>query len=309
MFFQISYPCAHIVLTLGFPSLTGYGLTETCGMCAILPPELLSTGPVGLPAPSVEIKLVDCKESRDLGYEACSVADAKDADGDPVLPQGEIWIRGPSVTKGYFKRPDLNVVANEDGSVPEDADGDPGSDDNQEDKGDEIKEDGKDDKKEKKKPADPVFTRDGWFRTGDVGRWNADGMLSIVDRLKNLEKLQGGEYIALERLEAIYKSYSLVGNLCLYANGDMTQPIAIVVPRKPGTSSNSDKDKILNELVDLGKKNNLSKMETPRHVIVGQEEWTPESGYVTAAQKVQRAKVAEGFKDEIEEFKKAQKEK
>ncbi|KAF5317744.1 hypothetical protein D9619_012548 [Psilocybe cf. subviscida] len=288
-------------------------------MCAFLPPELLSTGPVGLPAPSVEIKLVDCKESRDLGYEACPAAadnllcgmavDAKDADGHPVLPQGEIWIRGPSVTKGYFKRPDLNVVANEDGSVPDDVDDDSGSDDKQENKKDETNKDGKDDKKENKKPADPVFTRDGWFRTGDVGRWNADGTLSIVDRLKNLVKLQGGEYIALERLEAIYKSCGLVGNLCLYANGDMAQPIAIVVPPKPGSgsSSNSDKDKILSELVDLGKKNNLSKMEMPSHVIVGQEEWTPESGYVTAAQKVQRAKVAEGFKDEIEECKKAQK--
>ena len=37
----------------------GYGMTESCGMCAILPPELKQCGVVGLPVPSVEIKLLD----------------------------------------------------------------------------------------------------------------------------------------------------------------------------------------------------------------------------------------------------------
>ena len=63
-------------------------------MCTILPPEFLQLGNVGLPSLSVEIKLVDVPEA---GYKA-------NADQS----QGEIWICGTSVTKGYYKWEDLN---------------------------------------------------------------------------------------------------------------------------------------------------------------------------------------------------------
>ena len=103
----------------------GYGMTESCGMCAIMPPEFYSYGPVGLVMPSVEIKL---KDVPDAGYLSTNKP-----------PQGEVLIRGPSVIKGYYKRDDLNNDEN-------------------------------------------IFTKDGWLRTGDVGQFNADGTLSLVDR-------------------------------------------------------------------------------------------------------------------------------
>lgn len=105
--------------------LQGYGMTESCGMCAVLPPEYFQYGSVGLIMPSVEIKLKDVPEA---GYLSTN---------DP--PQGEVLIRGPSVIKGYYKRDDLNNDEN-------------------------------------------IFTKDGWLRTGDVGQFNADGTLSLVDR-------------------------------------------------------------------------------------------------------------------------------
>ena len=47
-----------------------------------------------------------------------------------------------------------------------------------------------------------TLTADGWFMTGDVGEWDRNGHLKIIDRRKNLVKTLNGEYIALEKVGA-----------------------------------------------------------------------------------------------------------
>jgi long-chain acyl-CoA synthetase len=39
-----------------------------------------------------------------------------------------------------------------------------------------------------------------WFHTGDVGQWHPDGVLEIVDRKKDIVKLQMGEYVSLGKV-------------------------------------------------------------------------------------------------------------
>jgi long-chain acyl-CoA synthetase len=246
--------------------IQGYGMTESCGMCAIQPPEITKFGAVGFPVPSIEIKFLDVPEA---GYLSSN---------DP--PQGEVCIRGNSVIKEYYKRPDLNS-------------------------------------------DESIFTKDGWLRTGDVGQWNPDGTLTLIDRIKNLVKLSGGEYIALEHLESVYKSCNLVANLCVHATPDAVKPLAIVIPHEQhlraalpenlSSLSLSDlvkekqvNDMILKECNAVGKKNAFKPLELLQAVILTDEEWTPENGMVTAAQKIQRKKVAEKFDDEIKEIYKKQ---
>ena len=45
-----------------------------------------------------------------------------------------------------------------------------------------------------------ALTNDGWFKTGDIGEFDKNGHLRIIDRKKNLVKTLNGEYIALEKV-------------------------------------------------------------------------------------------------------------
>ena len=74
--------------------INAYGATETCAVCTIMPPELTASHP----------------ESVGLALE-CDDISIMDADGNPVPDgqSGELWIRGPNVTPGYWN----NTAANE----------------------------------------------------------------------------------------------------------------------------------------------------------------------------------------------------
>ncbi|TNY20093.1 hypothetical protein DMC30DRAFT_270914 [Rhodotorula diobovata] len=250
--------------------IQGWGLTETTALSCVLPPSLARPGVVGVPVPCVEIQLRDFDEA---GYKADGTGPA--ARG---RQQGEICVRGPSVFKRYYNGPDLTAE---------------------------------------------VLTSDGWHLTGDIGEWTEDGLLAIIDRKKNLVKLQGGEYVALERLESIYKSCALVANICVYATSEATRPMAIIVPAEPalrshlGSSSGAPdlpaKDAewsticasaavrkvVLGELNATGKRAGLKPLETLQTVLLADEEWTPQSGHLTPAQKLQRKTIIHQFEREI----------
>ncbi|CAK4648916.1 unnamed protein product [Aphanomyces euteiches] len=74
------------------------------------------------------------------------------------------------------------------------------------------------------------LTSDGWFYTGDIGAWNPDGTLSIIDRKKNIFKLSQGEYIAAEKIENVYAKSPFVAQIFLYGDSYQSCVVAIVVP-------------------------------------------------------------------------------
>ncbi|KAH8847839.1 hypothetical protein MCOR27_007667 [Pyricularia oryzae] len=165
-----------------------------------------------------------------------------------------------------------------------------------------------------------AFTEDGWFRTGDVGEWDADGNLRIIDRVKNLVKLQGGEYIALERLEAVYRGSQFVQGIMIYGDSSHPRPVAVVspVPKalasiRGGPDADADaadlqalaadpavQDTVLKDLVRLGKAAGFTRLETIVGVVIVSDEWTPASGLVTATQKLNRKALYEEYKDKIQ---------
>ena len=83
------------LLEARFPYAVGYGLTETSPLIAGFGPSnqrLQSTGP---PIEGIEVKIHD---------------------PDPATGEGEIWVRGPNVMRGYYKEPEMTrEVLSEDG--------------------------------------------------------------------------------------------------------------------------------------------------------------------------------------------------
>ena len=61
----------------------------------------------------------------------------------------------------------------------------------------------------------------------------------------------------------------------------------------------SVREHVLKECNVVGKKNGFKQMELLEAVVLTSDDWTPESGLVTAAQKIQRSKIAKAFETEI----------
>ena len=71
---------------------------------------------------------------------------------------------------------------------------------------------------------------EGWFHTGDIGQFNTDGSLSIIDRKKSMLKLSQGEYVATEAVEAVYSECNWVSQIFIYGNSYENTLVAIAAP-------------------------------------------------------------------------------
>lgn len=155
-----------------------------------------------------------------------------------------------------------------------------------------------------------------WFRTGDVGEIHADGVLKIIDRKKDLVKLQAGEYVSLGKVEAEMKTCSIVENICVYGDPTKNYCVALIVPTEKALGelaatlgiegefealcSNKVIEKaVLKELSEHAKKSRLAKFEVPAAITLCKDVWSPDMGLVTAAFKIKRKDIQERYKDDI----------
>jgi long-chain acyl-CoA synthetase len=156
---------------------------------------------------------------------------------------------------------------------------------------------------------------DGWFKTGDIGQLNVNGTLSIIDRMKNLVKPPHGEYIAIEKLESMYKNCPLVANIMVFAHSQSDFIVALVHPNKAalekkvnGSSwhdiceSPEAKKAVMSALLQTWKELGLRGIEKISNVALYPDEWTPDNNWLTAAMKLKRPDILKDHKEEIQEL-------
>jgi len=176
--------------------------------------------------------------------------------------------------------------------------------------------------KNEEKTAQDFFEDSGkrWFRTGDIGEVRENGSVRIIDRKKDLVKLQLGEYVSLGKVEAQLKTHPLVENICVYGDSYQSHTVAVMVPiRNALEKLATDLGKTYSDYTQLcqdgeivqavvkalgihGIKSNLEKFEIPRMVTLAPEAWTPESGLVTAAFKIKRQVIKTFFQSDIDQM-------
>ena len=84
--------------------------------------------------------------------------------------------------------------------------------------------------------------RDGWLRSGDLGRFDADGYLFITGRLKDVI-VRGGENLSPRAIESTLERHPAVESCCVVGgpHPDLGEvPVAFVQPRAGGDGGGGD---------------------------------------------------------------------
>ncbi|XP_024962067.1 long chain acyl-CoA synthetase 9, chloroplastic isoform X1 [Cynara cardunculus var. scolymus] len=159
-----------------------------------------------------------------------------------------------------------------------------------------------------------------WFNTGDVGRFHKDGCLEIIDRKKDIVKLQHGEYVSPGKVEAVLSVSPYVDNIMLHANSFHSYCVALVVASQSAVESwashkgikfddftslcqmEETVKEVYGSLIKAAKTARLEKFEIPAKIKLVSEAWTPESGLVTAALKLKREVIRKTFSEDLANF-------
>ena len=173
---------------------------------------------------------------------------------------------------------------------------------------------------EKSKEA---LTEDGWLKTGDVAMIIPEhgNAFKIIDRVKNIFKLQQGEYIAPEKIENILVKSKYIDQIFVYGDSLKSYLVAVIVPKsKPiiefliskghqdVTRDNyknyfEDKELIsdmLKDIDDYSRKNGLKGFEVIKKIYLSKEHFTIENNLFTTTQKLKRHEAKKYFKKEID---------
>jgi long-chain acyl-CoA synthetase len=139
-----------------------------------------------------------------------------------------------------------------------------------------------------------VFTSDGFLKTGDIGEIDADGYLTITGRVKDQFKTDKAKFIAPAKIEMMLLANHDIEQVCVVGTG-IPQPIALAVLSAAGKAK--PKHELIVSLSTIQKETNgqLEDYEAIKRIIIMQEPWTIENGFMTPTLKVKRNEVEKKY--------------
>ena len=140
---------------------------------------------------------------------------------------------------------------------------------------------------------------DGWYCTGDSGKFDEEGNLWVTGRVSEVFKTSKGKFIVPTRLEDHFGRSPILAQFCVMGHG-FDQPVLLTTLSETGATL--DKETVKTELQALLDEINA---EVPAYERVGQiyvtPEWTIENTLLTPTMKLKRNQIEQNYRDRIEQ--------
>ena len=146
----------------------------------------------------------------------------------------------------------------------------------------------------KKEETDKVIIN-GWLHTGDIGEIDSeDGYLKITDRKKDIIVSAGGDNISPAKIENMLTNEPEIDQCMVYGD-KKNYLVALIVPSKEFLHEKEKINKVI-EKINI----KLTLLEKIKRIQLIDENFSIENGLMTPTMKVKRKKVAEKYKNQLE---------
>jgi long-chain acyl-CoA synthetase len=149
-----------------------------------------------------------------------------------------------------------------------------------------------------------AFSDDGFFHTGDKGERGPDGLLKLTGRVKELFKTTKGEYVAPAPIENRLNAHPMV-ELSLVSGVGQSAAYAMVVLAEDLRRRVADAAVRSQVQAELGRlledvNRELAPHERLRMIVVADEPWSIENGFLTPTMKIRRNRIEAAVTDAVE---------
>ena len=154
-----------------------------------------------------------------------------------------------------------------------------------------------------KEPAltQELFTEDGWLKTGDQGKLDAEGFVSIIGRVKDNFKTAKGHYVAPAPIENKLNTHDYIEQVCV-VGVNLPQPIVLIVLSALGKSMEQAEIQAAFEALRNEVNPALKNYEHLRKMVIVNEDWTIENECLTPTMKIKRPSIEQKYQANFEHW-------